>query len=257
MADWTHPVYEITHKGTRIDAAVASFAVSTQAIDTADSGRLVVADPEALLTPGMARGDRVKVRWGYQADSELVQIFDGLVRSVSPQGQQTVLELIDFQAVLQADSRRITRAWEHVSPAELAGDLLDGTGLSAAAAVPGVEIDRFLVHALTPREALQQLVTWLRAETGEPYRFHIREGALVLALPDHGQAAVLALESGVNLIDRRPGKLGMLQVETMVAPVMHSQVITVDDERFFVEEALYRWESGGRTVLQVVPCAAS
>jgi hypothetical protein len=42
-----------------------------------------------------------------------------------------------------------------------------------------------------------------------------------------------------------------------VAPVLHSQVVTVDGVRFFVEEAFYRWAAGGRTILQVVPCAAS
>lgn len=253
--DWTHPAFEVEHAGQRIDAAVVGFSVSTHGQDAADSGQVLVADPDGDLAPGFLRGSRVKIRWGYLADTQLTSIFDGLVRAVHPAGQQVALELIDFQGVLQAPSRRIVRTWEQVSPAELAGDLLAGTGITLQATVPDLTIDRFPVNSLTPREALQQLVAWLRAETGEGYRSHIRDGKLVLGLPDHSQAAVLDLETGVNLIDRRPGKEGRLQVETLVAPVLHSQVITVDGLRFYVEEARYRWENGGRTILQVVPCA--
>lgn len=256
MGAWTHPVYEVEVAGQRLDPAVVSFWVQTQG-SGADSGRLVLSDPEAELAPTLARGQKVVIRWGYQDDPALTTIFEGLVRAVQPDGLQVALELIDYQAVLQAPARRITRTWEYVAPAELAGDLISGTGLSLTATVPGSQLDRFPVHNLTPKEALQQLCTWLSRETGEDHRFHVRAGALVLGPPDHGQVPAMSLESGVNLIDRRPGKLGMTLVETLVAPVLHSQVVTVDGVRFFVEEAFYRWSAGGRTMLQVVPCAAS
>ena len=256
MGAWTHPVYEIEVAGQRLDPAVVSFWVQTQGT-AADSGRLVLSDPVTELAPTLARGQKVVIRWGYQDDPALTTVFEGLVRAVQPDGLQVALELIDYQAVLQAPSRRITRTWEHVAPAELAGDLIAGSGLSLMATVPGSQLDRFPVHHLTPKEALQQLCTWLARETGEAHRFHVRAGQLVLGPPDHGQAPALALETGVTLIDRRPGKLGMTAVETLVAPVLHGQVVTVDGTRFFVEEVHYRWAAGGRTILQVVPCAAS
>ena len=256
MSAWTHPVYEVEVAGQRLDPAVVSFWVQAQG-SAADSGRLVLSDPEETLAPTLARGQKAVIRWGYQDDPALTTIFDGLVRAVQPDGLQVALELIDYQAVLQAPGRRITRTWEYVTPAELAGDLIAGSGLTLQATVPGTEIDRFPVHHLTPKEALQQLCTWLGRQTGEEIRFHVRAGSLVLAPPDPGQAPVLALETGVNLIDRRPGNLGMTRVETLVAPVLHGQVVTVDGARFFVEETHYRWNSGGRTLLQVVPCAVS
>lgn len=256
MSAWTHPVCEVEVAGQRLDPAVVSFWVQAQG-SAADSGRLVLSDPEEALAPTLARGQKVMIRWGYQDDPALTTIFEGLVRAVQPDGLQVALELINYQAVLQAPGRRITRTWEHVTPTELAGDLLTGTGLSLLATVTGAQIDRFPVHNLTPKEALQQLCTWLAKETGDDHRFHVRAGQLVLGPADHGQAPVLALETGVTLIDRRPGKLGMTLVETLVAPVLHGQVVTVDGVRFFVEEILYRWSAGGRTLLQVVPCAAS
>lgn len=253
--DWTHPVFEVEHAGTRIDAAVVSFSIQTHSQDAADSGQVILADPEGDLAPAFLRGSRVKVRWGYRADAQLTPIFDGLIRAVSPQGQQVALDLIDFQGVLQAPSRRIVRTWEQVTPAELAGDLLAGTGITLAAAVPGLTIDRFPVNALTPREALQQLVAWLRTQTGEPYRSFIRGGQLVLGLPDYGQASVYTIETGVNLVDQWPGERGRRKVETLVAPVLHSQVVTLDGVRYFAQEVTYRWDQGGRTILSVVPCA--
>ena len=256
MGNWTHPVYEVDVAGQRLDAAVVSFWVQTQG-NAADSGRVVLSDPEETLAPTLARGQKAEIRWGYQDEPALATIFDGLVRAAQPDGLQVALELIDYQTVLQAPGRRITRTWEHVTPAELAGDLIAGSGLTLQATMPGAELDRFPVHNLTPKEALRQLCSWLKRETGEAIRFHVRTGALVLGPPDHGQAPALALETGVTLIDRRPGKLGMTLVETMVAPVLHGQVVTVDGARFFVEEAFYRWTSGGRTLLQVVPCATS
>ncbi len=256
MSAWTHPVYEVEVAGQRLDPAVVSFWVQAQG-NAADSGRLVLSDPEETLARALVRGQKAVIRWGYQDDPSLMTFFEGLVRAVQPDGLQVALELIDYQAVLQAPGRRITRTWEHAFPAELAGDLIAGTGLSLQATVPGTQIDRFPVHNLTPKEALLQLCTWLAQETDEDHRFHVRDGHLVLGPPDHGQAPVLALETGVNLVDRQPGKLGMTLVETLVAPVLHGQVVTVDGVRFFVEEALYRWSAGGRTLLQVVPCAAS
>jgi hypothetical protein len=256
MGAWTHPVYEVEVAGQRLDPVVVSFWVQAQG-NAAGSGRLALSDPEAELAPTLARGQKAVIRWGYQDEPALATIFDGLVRAVQPDGLQVALELIDYQTVLQAPGRRITRTWEHVTPTELAGDLIAGSGLSLQATVPGAEIDRIPVHNLTPKEALQQLCSWLKRETGEEIRFHVRAGALVLGPPDHGQAPALKLETGVNLIDRQPGKLGMTLVETLVAPVLHGQVVTVDGARFFGEEAFYRWASGGRTLLQVVPCAAS
>jgi hypothetical protein len=256
MGAWTHPVYEVEVAGQRLDPAVVSFWVQAQG-SAADSGRLVFSDPEVELAPTLARGLKAVIRWGYQDDPALTVIFEGLVRAVQPDGLQVALELIDYQAILQAPARRITRTWEHVAPAELAGDLIAGTGLTLQASVPGTQIDRFPVHHLTPKEALQQLTTWLARETGEDHRFHVRAGELVLCPPDYSQAPVLALETGMTLIDRRPGKLGMTLVETLVAPVLHGQVVTVDGARFFVEEVVYRWNAGGRTLLQVVPCVAS
>lgn len=253
--DWTHPVFEMEHAGTRIDAAVVSFSIQTHSQDAADSGQVVLADPEGDLGPGILRGSRVKIRWGYKTDTRLTPLFDGLVRTVHPQGQQVALDLVDFQGVLQAPTRRIVRTWEEVTPAELAGDLLAGTGITLAAVVPELTLDRFPVNGLTPREALQQLVAWLRTQTGEPYRSFIRDGQLVLGLPDHGQASVYTIETGVNLVDQWPGERGRRKVETLVAPVLHSQVITLDGRRMFVEEALYTWDEGGRTILSVVPCA--
>ncbi|MDP2361937.1 MAG: hypothetical protein Q8O14_14505 [bacterium] len=249
------PLFEIDWKRQRIDVAVASFQLFSQASNAADSGHLILHDPDGDLA--LAKGDAISIRWGYPDDAALTRIFHGAVREIQASGLQTIVHLIDWQTILQARGRAITRTWEHSTPAEIAGDLIAGTGLTLAAQAPAITIDRFPIHGLTPKEALLQLVQWVKRETGDELRFHVRDGALVLAKADHGQAAVHAIETGVNLIDRRPGKLGMSEVETLVAPVLHSQVVTLDGARCFVEEAEYRWQSGGRLVLQVVPCAQS
>ncbi len=253
--DWTYPVYEIELDGRRIDPAVVGFEVWTHSDSAADSAGIVLSDPESVLH--VSRGQKVVIRWGYRDDAQLVTLFEGLVREASPSGLQIYLQLIDYQAVLQAEGRRVRRSWEQATAAEIAGDLLAGTGLSLAATVPETAIDRFPVHGRTPREALQQLVALLRTETGEEIRTYVRGGKLVLAPDALEGPSVLSLETGVNLVGRRPGQLGMERVETLVAPVLHSQVIEVDGERLYVKEATYRWEDGGRTVLQVVPCAMS
>lgn len=251
------PLFEVTWKNQLIDPIVAAFHIISQATNTADGGHVLLQDPEGLIAPQVRAGDAIRVRWGYQEDAALTRIFHGVARDVQASGLQTLVHLIDWQTLLQARCRAITRTWDQSTPAEIAGDLIAGTGLTLVARAPALTIDRFPVHGLTPKEALLQLVQWVRRETGTELRFHVRDGQLVLAEPDRGQAAVHAIETGVNLIDQRPGRLGMLEVETLVAPVLHSQVVTIDGVRFFVEEASYRWAAGGRLVLQGVPCATS
>ncbi|MFA7332653.1 MAG: hypothetical protein WC326_16410 [Candidatus Delongbacteria bacterium] len=251
------PLFEVTWKGQSIDPVVAAFHVISQATNTADSGHLLLQDPEGLIAPQVKAGDAIRIRWGYQEDAALTPIFHGVARDVQARGLQTVVHLIDWQTLLQARGRVITRTWDQSTPAEIAGDLIAGTGLTLAAQAPDLTIDRFPVHGLTPKEALLQLVHWVRREADIKLRFFVRDGQLVLAEPDHAQTAVHAIETGVNLIDQRPGRLGLLEVETLVAPVLHSQVVTIDGTRWFVEEAQYRWQAGGRLVLQVAPCATS
>ncbi len=251
------PLFEVTWKGQPIDPVVAAFHIVSQAMNTADGGHVLLQDPEGLIAPQVKAGDALSIRWGYQEDAALTRIFHGVARDVQASGLQILVDLIDWQTLLQARGRAITRTWEHSTPAEIAGDLIAGTGLALAAQAPELTIDRFPVHGLTPKEALLQLVQWVKRETGTALRFFVRDGQLVLDEPDHAQAAVHAIETGVNLIDQRPGWLGLLEVETLVASVLHSQVVTIDGARFFVEEAQYRWQAGGRLVLQVAPCATN
>lgn len=257
MDSGIHPLFEVEIAGRRIDPVVAAFQVFSQALNAADSGHLLLQDPEDDVVPELAVGQTVSIRWGYASDAALMRLFHGVIRALAPRGLQTIVHVIDWQTILQARGRAITRTWDGATPQEIAGDLLAGSGLTLSARVPDITLGRFPVHGLTPKEALLQLIQRVRRETGAELRFHVREGALVLAEPDHAQAAVHAIETGVNLIDRRPGRLGLVEVETLVAPVQHSQVVTVDGERLHVEEAQYRWQGGGRLVLGVAPCARS
>ena len=249
-----NPVFEVDWNGQRADAAVAGFRVETSAA-SADLAVLRLQDPEGALVPRMKRGDRIRIRVGYVDDRTLPEIFDGLIRSIEPRGLQTSVEALDWQAALQA--RRVVRTWEHAAPAEILTDLLGGTGLTLEATVPALELDRFPVHDLTIVQAIRQLLQRVEAETGAACRFFVRAGKLVVAPANEAQPAAAAFVTGETIVHQRPGKLGRQVLETLIAPVQHDQVVTIDGARWFVDEATWTWGTGGRLLLQVWPCATS
>lgn len=255
MSFLLNPVFEVEWESTRVDPAVANFNVESAAGGSADLAVLLFNDPEEALIPKLLRGNKLKIRWGYQDDSELLEIFDGVIRTVDPKGLQASVEALDWQTILQA--KRIVQTWEHATPAEVVTDMLTGTGLGLETASTETEINRFPVHGLTVVEALKQLVRWIEKETEEQFRFYVRGGKLVFAPADDTQQPVYTFETGENIIQQRPGKLGLTVLETIAVPVQHDQVVSIDGSNWFVEEAAYRWTTGGRTILQVRPCATS
>jgi hypothetical protein len=252
MGSMINPLFEVWLDGTRVDAAVSSFTVSTSAKGVADSARIVFQDPEQTVTPGLIRGARLRVKLGYQDDQELLEVFDGLVRVREPLGLQVAAGGLCWQAVLQA--KRVLNTWENCSEVEVATDMLAGTGLQLDMEPAGLSIDRFPVHNLTANEAMKQLLALVLRETGQEYRFYVRAGSVRVAPADTGQAASYAFNTGENIIRMRPGKLDMQALESFIVSVQHDQVVEIDGERFFVEEAEYTWATGGRTILQVRAC---
>ena len=247
-----NPVFEVLWNGQRVGPAVARFTVESGRSGSADLAVLLFQDPEGAVVPRLSRGHRLQIRWGYQDDTELTLVFDGVIRKVTPKGLQTEVECLDYQCVLAA--KRITQTWEHATCAEIAGDMLSGTGLSLHATGLDVELDRFPVHDQTVSQALHQLQQWMRQNTGVDRAYYVRAGLLVFEPAVETQVPAFTFVTGENIIDHRPGKLNLTALTTIAVPVYHSQTVLIDGSLYYVEGTAYHWTTGGRTVLQVRAC---
>ena len=243
-----NPVLEALIKGQPVGRFVSRLAVNSDRRSPADTGVVILAGADGKT---IARGDSLRVRWGY-AGSDLTEIFRGFVREVGVTGQ-VVVRGIDYGAILNA--RRVTVTFEDETATGIAKALLAGTGLGLELEECDVVIDRLPLFDQTIREGLEAVKEFLLRETGEEFGDYIREGTFHWGRKDLAQSPVHEFRSGIDVISFEPTPDGLKLLETMVVPVRHSEVVTIDGDRFFVLKADYLWDSGGRTRLWCEPCS--
>jgi len=243
-----NPVLEVEIKGQPVDRFVSRLAVNSDRRGPADTCVLILAGADGK---GIARGDSLRVRWGY-AGSDLTEIFRGFVREIGVNGQ-VVVRGIDYGAILNA--KRVTVTFEEETATGVVKSLLAGTGLGLKLEECGVVIERLPIFDRTIRDALEAVKEFLLRETGEGFGDYIREGTFHWGRKDLAQSPVHEFHSGVDVISLEPTPDGLKLLETMVVQVRHSEVVTIDGDRFYVLKADYLWDSGGRTRLWCEPCS--
>lgn len=241
-------VLEVEINGQPIGRSVARLAVSSDRRSPADTCLLILAGTDGKT---IARGGWLKVSWGY-AGSDLTEIFRGFVREVGVSGQ-VVVRGIDYGAIL--NSRRMTVTFEDETATGIVKALMAGTGLGLKLGECDVVVERLPLFDRSIREGLEAVKEFLLRETSEEFGDYIREGTFHWGRKHLAQAPVHEFHSGVDLISLDPTPDGLQLLETMVVPVRHSEVVTIDGECFFVLKADYLWDSGGRTRLWCEPCS--
>ena len=243
-----NPVLEVLIKGLSVGRSVSRLAVTSDRRSPADTCVLILAGSGGQT---IARGDSLRVRWGY-AGSDLTEIFRGFVREIGVAGQ-VVVRGIDYGAIL--NSRRVTVTFEDETATGIVKALMAGTGLGLKLEGCDVVIERLPLFDRRIREGLEAVKDFLLRETGEEFGDYIREGTFHWERKDQQQTPIHEFQTGVDLISFEPTPDGLKLLETMVIPVRHSEVVTIEGDRFFVLKADYLWDSGGRTRLWCEPCS--
>ena len=167
-----------------------------------------------------------------------------MVRSVGI-ADPVVIRGIDYNAIL--NRKRIQMTFEGETAAGIIRAVLSDTGLGLAIEECEIEVDRLPFFDRTVRECIDTIKEYVQRETGEARYDYIRDGVFYWGRKDTSGSPVHAFRMGVNIIRQEARQVGISFMETLVAPVRHSEVIEVDGEKYFVVKVEYIWKSGGRT----------
>jgi len=249
-AAFLNPVVEVGLAGRAVGRIVALLEVSSDRRGPADACLLRVTDPKGELGRSLMRGYPLRIAWGYAGES-LTEIFRGVVRETDACDPLTIRG-IDYNAVLNA--KRVTMTFEDETATGLVRALLAGTGLGLEVEECDVVIDRLPLFNRTLREAIESVTNIIRRESGEQFGNYIREGTFHWGKKRIEGKPVHDFRSGVNVIGLEKSPDGLTILRTLVVPVRHSDVVTIDNDRFFVLSVEYAWRNGGRTTLWCEPC---
>ena len=237
------PLIDVTLAGTPVGSFTARLGVTSDLCGKADTCILLIADIKGELGGTLRRGDPLIVRWGY-AGEELTEIFRGVVREVGL-SDPLVIRGIDYNTIL--NGKRVQVTFEDETAAGIIRAVLADTGLGLNIEDCQLEIDRLPFFDRTVRECVDAVTELVRKETGEEFLDYIRDGVFHWGMKDVSGSPVHSFRMGVNIIRQEACQDGLSFMETLVAPVRHSEVIEVDGEKCFVVKVEYIWESGGRT----------
>jgi hypothetical protein len=249
-APYLNPVVEVVLAGRATGRLVASAEVTSDRRGKADACLLTVANAKGELGRSVKRGDPLRISWGY-AEESLTEIFRGVMREVGA-GDPLAIRGIDFNTVLNA--RRVTVTYEDETASGVIKALMAGMGLDLDIKACDVLIDRLPLFDRTLREGIDAVGDFVRRTSGEEFGDYIREGLFHWGMKNASQIAVHAFRTGSDIIRLQPTADGLTLLETLVVPVRHSEVVTIDGERSFVVKAEYIWQDGGRTKLWCEPC---
>jgi len=240
------PVLSLKIKGAEYAHLVHEVGVTSDLRGKADNCVVVLSNPGVEI----ARGDSLQIKWGYQG-GDLTEIFRGVVRDYSESDPLTVLG-INYNTIL--NQQRITQTFQDETASGIIKAVLSGTGLGLEIEECRVEIARLPFPFTTLRECLDTITTIVKRDTNEEYFDYIREGIFHWGRKNLTQSSVFSFLTGVNIISWHKKEDGLSELFTLLTPVRHSQIVSIDGENYFVEKAEYLWINGGRTRLGVHLC---
>ena len=242
------PVINVLVNGVDQSLFVAEFSVISDLRGKADTCRIALEDHEGTRGEAIAKGDSLALKWGYEG-GVLTEIFRGVVLD-SNHSDPLEIRGIDYNTVLNAT--RIVQTYQDDTVSGIMKALLNGTGLELEIEDCEVTVDRIPFFNRTIRECIDSLTAISNRETGEEHFDYIREDVFHWEKKDLEQAPAAVFTTGVNIIDFQLNEDGLSELLTMISPVLHSQVIGIDDEDYFVEKVEYTWRNGGRTRMGVL-----
>jgi len=249
-ARFLNPVLEVEVGNRSVGRWVAQMGVTSDRRGRADTCVLTVADTSGELGRSIKRGEALTIGWGY-AGEDLTEIFQGVAREVGI-ADPLVIRGIDYNVIL--NSRRITTTFEGETASGIVKALLAGTGLKLAIEECDLEIERLPMFNRTLREGLEAVKEIIRSSGGETYDNYIREGVFHWERANLQTPTTQNYQTGVNIINTDRTPEGLIQLETLVSPVHHSKLVSIDGIRHYVVKVEYWWNSGGRTRLEGYPC---
>jgi len=246
------PIVEINAGNLSLGDSLVKMNVISDLNGKADTTLLEVEDYDQTKRGLLERGMPLSIKWGYQDEPNRQEIFRGVVRDVDHAGDPLTIRGIDFNAALNA--HKIKKTFQDETADGIIKAVLNEVGIGSEIEVCELEIPRLPFFNISVRKCIDTVTELLFKETGELFFDYIRNGVFHWGSKDFDQEPVQAFRTGTDIIRFQRSEAGLSLLETMVCPVLQSQIIIIDDESWFVNRVEYHWNEGGRTHLWVEQC---
>jgi hypothetical protein len=215
-----HQLLEVSIGGTAPEERAAQFRLRTHAGLHSVSAKLYFPQSSSAGSPG----DDITVSLVSGDKTDLY--FTGTIYQADVRGAYRELLLTDSYKKL-CDTQFIA-AYRKEKAANIISDILDAAGISETSVTcPDVELARFSTQEIPARMALDLLIDALKEHgaSGLVYFFDEKDTFHFGALSDTGknEGEAVSFETDKNILRKGPG-----WIETLPAPVRHSQAVTVD-----------------------------
>lgn len=248
---YKQPRLEVWCNGVDLGPFCANMSLKTDLREPSDRLTLAIADFDRSLQQYTRRGAPLSVLWGF--DGERTELFRGVVKDADNGANPLRIQGIDYNTKLNAT--KIRRTFQDETADGVIKAILAGTGFATEVQASSVEIERLPFFSITARQAIDTVTTLHNAEADEPFFDYIRKGCIYWGAKDTSQAPAAEFCSGFDVIRFEESESGLFSLHTFVTSALHSQVVTIDGERFFVVRAKYTWRNGGRALLGLEPCS--
>lgn len=193
-----------------------------------------IPDPDGAVQTGLAKKQKVRVRFGHRGEGGTWHDWSGTVRDFQPVGPDTmrVFAVGREQALIDT---KITQAM-HGEPADVvARRLLGSTGLPVAGiSIPAENFPHIVFSNVTVARAIKQLAGSLERSFGHDLSRHavwLGEAGLYWSDGDE-PGDVFVVETAANLITNSPNPGGMsYAVSTVLPGLTHSRLVRIRDTR--------------------------
>ncbi len=226
-----------------ISPVVNRFELTCGLYDPMVSLTLSFRDVEGVLAPALTKGNPIKISWGY--DEEYGELFEGVISSVQPELKQVTLEALDYSAMF--NSIFISQAFVEETASNILQVILKDSGLNLEIEESDLTYKVFPIFNESATEVLQRITKDVSRHTGIPQVYFTRGKTFTWKALDTSTTPVMRFTTGENIIKWVKGR----KLTTLIVPVFTGDIVTINDSDYLVESALYRWDTGGRTVLGV------
>jgi hypothetical protein len=237
-----YPGIKVTVDKKDISPVVNRFELNCGLFDRMDLLTLSFRDLESSINPNLNKGNAIHIQWGY--DNEFQDLFEGVISSVNTEIKQVTLKALDYSVVF--NSMFIAQTFVEETASNILNTVLAESGLSLRIEESDLTYKVFPIFNESVTEVVQKITEDVSRHTGIPQIYFTRGKTFTWKALDTSITPVMSFATGKNIV-RWKGK----ELTTLIVPVFTGDMVTINDTNNIVESAVYRWDSGGRTVLGV------
>lgn len=238
-----YPGIKVIVNNQDISPVVIRFELHSGLYDPIDSLVLSFRDLESAIAPALTKGNPIKISWGY--DENYHELFEGVVSSINSEKQDVTLKALDYSVGF--NSIIISQTFADETASTILKAILKDSGLNLEIEKSDLTYKIFPIFNESAFSILQKITRDVEKETAIPQVYCTRGKTFNWKSLDTATTPVMTFTTRENILKWVEGK----DLTTLIVPVFIGDVVAINDSEYLVESAMYRWDSGGRTVLGV------